>query len=201
MRKLSPSYKVPDNGARFFVQGRVFALLWHESEGQPLPRKSEETDELTAPEDADNLGRNRVKGSFGVIIFSHGRCFVVIMNRKGYCWCLSVGLYRGLGLKKKGLKQEEIDAHAIIYDYRLGPIPLKNEPRTTKRPIAVDMAAGQELSKASRLHFAKPCSVEWNTRVMDVGKVRPECIAALIGNAHLELFGDEATSWGQEGSR
>ncbi|KAK5948399.1 hypothetical protein OHC33_010573 [Knufia fluminis] len=190
MKRLSPHYKVPENGARFFVQGRVFALLWHESEGQRPQRKGDETDELTAPEDADNLGKNRVKGSYGVIIFSHIRRMVVIKNRKGYCWCLPVGSYGGLGLKKKGLKREEIDAHAIIHDSRIDANPLTGEPTTTKRPIAVDLAPGQELSKASRLHFAKPCSVEWNTRVMDVSKVRADCIPALVGNAHYELFGD-----------
>lgn len=190
MKRLSPHYKVPENGARFFVQGRVFALLWHESEGQRPQRKGDETDELTAPEDADNLGKNRVKGSYGVIIFSHIRRMVVIKNRKGYCWCLPVGSYGGLGLKKKGLKREEIDAHAIIHDSKIDATPLTGEPTTTKRPIAVDLAPGQELSKASRLHFAKPCSVEWNTRVMDVGKVRADCIPALVGNVHYELFGD-----------
>lgn len=167
MRELSSRYK--EHRSPWFCPGRVFALLWHEPVRE-LPRRRD-TENLEAPDTGDDLGENMTRGPYGELIYSHIRRMVVIKNRAGHCWCLPIGTYGGRALLKRGLNRAQINAHAIIYDTRRNPEPLGKEPETTKPPIAVKLAEGQQLSRTSRLHFGKPFSVEHYTRVMDVGTV------------------------------
>ena len=57
-----------------------------------------------------------------------------------------------------------------------------------KKPIAVTAAnPEQKLHFMSRLNFGKVYSVEWNVKVMDVGKVNADSIAAFTGYWRNEL--------------
>jgi hypothetical protein len=50
-----------------------------------------------------------------------------------------------------------------------------------KRPIAVDKASpDQKLDAMSRINFARVHTVNWNVKVMNVGRVTRESMPALI---------------------
>ena len=198
MKKLSAQYQVPRNGAKFFVTGKVFALLWHEPAGAPrnsaggaaaIERdNADEEDQL--PLSKIKLSPNMTIGPYGEKIYSHIRRMVVIKNRDGYCWCIGINSYSGQGLKKSGLKKREREAHTIIHDCEVPAQSLPNEIKPPKRPIAVKMVTGQSLTRASRLHYGKPYVVEWYTRVMDIGQVLKEDMPILLAEAAAELLGD-----------
>lgn len=176
---LYTNYKL-QNG-KFFEPGRVFALLWHEAKGQARVKPSEGT---------RGNSSSVTKGPYNSEIFSHIRRMVVIRNRNGYCWCIAINSYNKLGLKKKGLRPEEVQAHAIIYDRNQKATWLPNEPRTSKRPIAVKMEGQQTLVAASRLHYGQPHSVQWNQPVLNVGMVDKKSIDALRHDVIAELIGE-----------
>jgi hypothetical protein len=46
-----------------------------------------------------------------------------------------------------------------------------------KRPIAVVLKNGQDLGDASRIHFGKFHSIEWNIKVMTVGHIAERSMA------------------------
>lgn len=192
MKTLSNKYQVPDNGAKFFITGKVFGVLWHESAGQPRSSKSQKKiAKTTEGEKAglkDKYDSNLTIGPYGEKIYSHIRRMVVIRERNGYCWCIGINSYNGLGLKKPGLKKEERDAHTIIYDNRKKPMLLEEEPEIFRDPIPVEMKPGETLNIASRLHYGKPYVIEWNTRVMDVGTVEASWMPILLTDARAELL-------------
>ena len=84
---------------------------------------------------------------------------------------------------KHGLAKAEREAHSIIYGSDTAPYAREAErPFLIKKPIAVKMASKeQKLDKMSRINFGKPSSVEWNVKVMHVGRVVPESMAAFLG--------------------
>lgn len=191
-KTLSAKY-VLKNG-KFFAAGAVFAVLWHEAVGESLP-------EATIPEyekagEQDLISKNMSIGAYGEKIFSHVRRMVVIRNREGYCWCLPINSYGGQGIKKPGLKKVEREAHTIIYDskYETAPQPLADEPPIRKRPIPVVMSKGQTLNRASRLHYGKPYSIDWNTKIMPVGQVVKNFLPVLLAEAAAELFPESKDS-------
>jgi hypothetical protein len=49
------------------------------------------------------------------------------------------------------------------------------------RPIAVKMEKEQKLDKMSRINFGKHYTVEWNVKVMNVGRVVPDSMSAFVG--------------------
>jgi len=169
------------NGKKFFVPGRVFAVLWSEQIGHPNSKSSR------VYEYRPKLNLNVTSGPYNTDIFSHIRRFVVVRNRHGYCWCLSISTYGGRGLLKPGLSEGEIKAHTIIHDSRKKAMRLKGEPDMVYRPIAIEMVEGETLVQASRIHLAKPYSVEWNVKAMDVGMVCRQDIEALLGCVRKEL--------------
>lgn len=193
-QKLSSAYRVYDRASTFFIPGRVFSMLWHEPAGRTYKKQKGVVDELTEPDDGyykARLSRNTTVGPYGEKIYSHIRRMIVIRNRPAYCWCISIGTYGGQGLKKRGLQKADIDAHAIVYDSRLEPKYLPKEPETPKMPIAVNLKPGQTLSEASRLHYGKPMTVEFNTPVLDCGMVRKDHIAILLSEVRGEMLGDQ----------
>jgi len=189
MQSLSSKYRVRQDGVKFFRPGRVFAILWHESAGQ-VPTM----DNPLEPQRGDVLGPNMTRGPYGETIYSHIRRMVVIKNRRGYCWCIPISSYSGQGLRRRGLRQDDINSHTIVHDSRKDPQYLSAEPHSTKLPIAVDVIPGHSLSQAARLHYAKPHTVDWNTKVMDVGVVLSRCIPILLSDVGSELLGNPSRS-------
>ena len=169
--KLGRKYKIRTNGKDFFVPGKVFAILWTEATSKRMA-----TEELMKPRKNESLSVVR----FGETVFTHIRRMVVVRSRKGSSWCVSIGTYEGQGLLKRGLKEDDINDHTIIYDVNKGVEYLEGEPRSRKRPIGVEMIRGETLDSASRVHLGKPYNVEWNVKVMDIGQVTKQDLPALL---------------------
>jgi hypothetical protein len=107
----------------------------------------------------------------------------VVRERGGYCICIPINTYGGQGVMKQGLGKAERQAHSIIHADDTAAYA-REEERVflVKRPIVVKMASKeQKLDKMSRINFGKPSSVEWNVKVMHVGRVAPESMATFLG--------------------
>lgn len=152
----------------FFVKGRVFAVVWHESSGIAARSNFTQTSEQL-----DNPFHRHTSLTEGEVIFSHIRRFVVVKTkaRQGYCLAVPINSYRHRGLTTKGMRMEEKQAHAIIYASGNQPIQISGEPQLNKEPIAVRMAHGETLPPSSRIHFGKPQIIEWNIKVRNVGLI------------------------------
>lgn len=147
-RYRSSDYK-QGNGS-FFESGRVFATLWSEQLGSTITRTDSHGPELSGK------NPNITLAPYGTNVYSYVRRFIVVKNRHGYCRCVPITTYNGKGLLKPGLTPRDIDAHAIVYDSNRDQVRPKDEPATSKSPIAVDMAGMQSLAPSSLVHLAKP---------------------------------------------
>jgi hypothetical protein len=176
--KLDPAYKKRRDAKTFFCEGRVFALLWHENASTSAK-----------PGKDVRFVTKTTKGRFGEQIFSHIRRMVVVKQKEGYCWCLAINSYGGNGVAKKGIKPAERKAHTIVHMKNVKPIKHPDEVGMDKQPIAVEMVPGQTLNSMSRLNFGCPHTVQWNVKVMNVGKVHLDSIPYLIGYWGDEMFG------------
>jgi hypothetical protein len=160
--ELDRRYFVRPDGAKFFTVGRVFATLWHEPARAPQDGKGSERFLLVKA------------GRFEEKVFSRILRLVVVKERHGFCWCIPINTYGGQGVLKKGFNRQDQEAHAMIYMDGTEPGSTSEEERSlmNKKPIAVQAASpDQKLDLMSRLNFAKPYSVQWNLKVMHVGKV------------------------------
>lgn len=158
--RLDSRYRQQRRPADFFVVGKVFAILLHENAGSP--GRDPGSDVL----DAETVGR------YGERIFSHPRRMVVVRNRHGYCWCVSINTYGGKGVGGKRRSIDEAAAPTIAYDCRYAcPSYLPGEDAITKESIAIDLNRDHTLDHASQLNFAKVFTVEYNVKVMAVGRV------------------------------
>jgi len=188
MQTLSSNYRVQRDEAKFFRPGKVFSILWHEPAGQL--RSVQPCNPIVQSHHEDRLGHNMTLGPYGEMIYSQIRRMVVITNRQGFCVCIPISTYSGQGLHKRTLPREEVNSHAIVYDSKKQPRWLPGEPQLTKKPIAVDMVEGLSLGEAARLHYARPHTVNWNTKVMDLGMVSSRCISILLSDVAFELLAD-----------
>ena len=159
---LDPRYRVPRNGGQFFVRGRVFIMLWHESVGGNHKTGKQ------------NNNGNTVKGRFQQQVHTEPRRFIVVRERSAYSWCIPISTYGGQGVAKAGIKNniQAREAHSVVYASDDTPYTSPEEKNLmTKRPIEVDLKSGHDLHRMSRLNFGKPQSVEWNIKAMDIGMV------------------------------
>jgi len=158
--RLDPRFKL-QNGRDFFVEGRVFAMMYPKLKGEDRRIN-------TGPDDS----RHVIMGPKGERIFSHIKRFVVIRERLGYCLCVPINSYRGTGVGKNGLPAGEKKAHAIIHDSRYLPSApiLPGEEDLVKNPIAVDIKNKSDtLEPTSRIHFGKIFTIAWNVKVYGIG--------------------------------
>jgi hypothetical protein len=92
---------------------------------------------------------------------------------------VSINTYGGGGLTKFK-KQQDIDAHAIIYMDDQTPQRLPQEANSKKKPIAVAREGrAPPLDKASRVHFGKLYTIQYNMRTMHVGHVTQRSLPLL----------------------
>lgn len=181
---LSDRYK-QRNGS-FFDVGRVFATLWSEHSSSTMTREEIRESELNGKD------LNLTLAPVGINVSSHIRRFIVVMKRDGYCRCVAITTHGGKGLLKQGLTSREIRSHAILYDSNSHPTRLRHEPATSQRPLAVDMADGQTLAGSSlaSVYLAKLYCVEWNIKVMDIGKVCRRDLPHFLASVEAEIFGE-----------
>jgi hypothetical protein len=163
--ELDPRYKKRRDARDFFSEGRVFATLVH------VKAEGEET--------SDSDVKFVKKNIYGEKVFSHVRQMVVVKQREGYCWCLPISTYNGLGVAKRGMTMANRQKHTIVYDNSKKPTRGKDEIDLDKKPIAVVVAPKQKLDPLSRLNFGQRISVELNVKVMNVGKVHSDSMPYL----------------------
>ncbi|KAF7511129.1 hypothetical protein GJ744_005360 [Endocarpon pusillum] len=141
---------------KFFVRGRVFAMLWHENAGSRGTQLSEASR----------------RGPYQQDIITKTRRMVLVKKMHGFSWCIPIHTYSGQGVTKRGLSREDIERHAVIYMQGTTSQPRPDERGLVKEPIAVKPASpDQKLDPMSRLNFGKPYTVEHNIKAMDVGMV------------------------------
>ncbi|KIW69842.1 hypothetical protein PV04_02165 [Phialophora macrospora] len=165
---LDPNYVLRTDAGVFFSVGRVFAMMFHENLGL----------KHGDPQITKFNSRYVTRGPKGEYIYSHIRRMAVIRQRQGYCICVPINSYRQRGISEKNVG-EEGQAHAIVYGNHRAtpPVALPGEPKFKKRPIAIVLKNGQELDDASRIHFGKFHSIEWNVKVMTIGHVAERSMA------------------------
>jgi hypothetical protein len=174
--ELDHRYRKRNDARRFFVIGRVFAMLFHEGAGDTKGGHLSQAVQF-------KVGWDKNKGKYNQEVYSHIRRMVVVRERHGYCWCIPINTYNRQGVAKKGLSPQDRKAHCVIHMDNTDPATDQREQGLmTKKPIAVTAAnLEQKLHHMSRLNFGKVYSVEWNVKVMDVGKVNADSMAAFTG--------------------
>ncbi|KAL8905122.1 MAG: hypothetical protein Q9207_002823 [Kuettlingeria erythrocarpa] len=86
--------------------------------------------------------------------------------------------YSGKGAGKKGVDQK---AHAIIYTGGDPPERLATEVGMNKTPIRViPSRADEKLDPVSRVNMGKMFTVEWNTKVKDIGLLDKSSLVRLL---------------------
>jgi hypothetical protein len=98
----------------------------------------------------------------------------------GYCRCFPISTYNRQGVAVMDLSAQDRINHSIIYtDDRKPAIAPAEEGMMLKKPIAVTAASSeQKLHYMSRIDFGNAYSVTWNVKVMNVGKVHENSMAA-----------------------
>ncbi|KAL8940319.1 MAG: hypothetical protein Q9216_002874 [Gyalolechia sp. 2 TL-2023] len=77
--------------------------------------------------------------------------------------------YRGQGAGKKGVDQ---NAHTIIYTGNRPPNKQESEQGMRKSPLrVVPVRADEKLDSMSRVNLGKTYTIEWNTKVKEIGDV------------------------------
>ena len=98
---LRKKYQERHDADTFFAEGRVFAVLWHESAGRDHGGKH-----IPGQYNFSNSGK----------IYSHNRRMVVVKGAEhGISWCVPVNTYQGSGVVKAGCNSSDIRAHSIVH--------------------------------------------------------------------------------------
>jgi hypothetical protein len=181
--ELDHRYYVRPDGGKFFKVGRVFAMLWHESAGDPKGGHLSNKEQFQ-PYRA---------GRYGERVHSHILRMVVVKERHGYCWCIPIHTYNGRGVMKSGFNQQDQRAHAIIHMDDTEPDSTSEEEMRlmTKNPIAVRAeSSDQKLHIMSRLNFGTPYTIQMNVKVMNVGTITQGSMSAFESYWRNECGGD-----------
>lgn len=150
--ELDPSYHKRRNPRRFFVFGRVFAILFPEPLG------------AVNPSNVNSVFRV----SFNEQIYTSIRRFVVVQERRGFCYACPISTYGGRATLKPGLNPKD---HAVVYTTDKLPFCFEDETGMDKEPIGVYPTGYNELHRASRINFAIHHPIQHNVKVKDLGMV------------------------------
>ena len=163
--ELDANYFKRERAAQFFVIGRVFAVLWHESAGESQNDRFSEA----VPR----------RGRFNESIISHIRRMVVVKQHHGSCWAIPISTYKGQGVAKRGFNQYDIAGHAVIHATNREPYTDPAEPKMSKTPLKVNMVQGETLDWMSRINFTTVHTVQYNVKVKNIGMVHKDSIGDL----------------------
>ncbi|CAE6996772.1 hypothetical protein P3342_000443 [Pyrenophora teres f. teres] len=166
---LDPSYQMRSgsDARRFFVEGRVFAMLYSQAASQ------------TARPDPGDGAFTVVR--FGESVHTNIRRFVVVEVKRGFVYACGIATYSHRGTLKPGCNPVE---HAIVYfrgtDPRCCYLPGEVEGGMTKDPIEVEPAdPAMVLKPDSRIRFGKIYPIEMNVKVKDIGRVSSSHLSLL----------------------
>lgn len=163
---LDPSFYVRTKD--FFVPGRVFSVLFTEGAG--------------ATATSYNSSLTYVK--YGELAHTQVRRFIVVRQRKAFCYAIPIFTYKNQGTLKPGVEPDE---HAIAYSWGQQPSLLQGEAQLSKDPICIAMTDnGEPLNDASRIFFGITHPIQYNVKVKDLGYVIPAHMQNLIGYWSME---------------
>jgi hypothetical protein len=161
----------------FFFEGRVFAVIMNETAGS-TSRTSHAMDYTTASI-ASNSSISRVKYHDN-LVYTNKRRFVVVRQKKEFCFACPIFTYSGRATTKPGVRAEE---HGVIYSEGESPRLVQGESGISKTSIGVVMATGENnLQVASRIYYGIHHPIQYNVKVKEIGQVIKAHIPTLIGN-------------------
>jgi hypothetical protein len=166
------------SGEQFYVQGKVFSVVWSEPLGEGARRNSVES---------RSSNYSRSSGSSVVNVYTNTALFIVLKVETKFCICLRMNTYHYQGLRSRKLTDSDRRAHAVVYSSTL-PRDTEDDECTQQPAIAVRPSRlDRTLHKKSRLNLAKPYSVERNLRVKDRGEVINFELLKSIAQPYLSL--------------
>ncbi|KAL5361111.1 hypothetical protein BJX96DRAFT_81357 [Aspergillus floccosus] len=166
---LDIRYQVKSDPKRFFKQGRVFSILWHENAGA----------------NADETNATFWPTQFGERVFSHIRRMVVVKEYNNCAWCFAIYTYKNRGLSKNAA---DASKHAVIYMEGSEPAADSSEPRMLSKALEVrPVSDNHKLSPMSRLNFGKLFTVEHNVKVLHIGKITERSMPDFLAYARREI--------------
>ncbi|KAH4007064.1 hypothetical protein HBH64_007670 [Parastagonospora nodorum] len=157
----------------FFIEGKVFAVIMNETAGETTKIPPNPLDYNTSS------SLNRVKYQDN-IVYTNVRRFVVVRQRREFCFACPIFTYSGRATTKHGVRAAE---HGVAYSWGSDPQLVKGESGITKASIAVVMADGVgALTISSRIYYGIHHPIQYNVKVKDIGYVPQSHIPTLIGN-------------------
>ncbi|KAG9230903.1 hypothetical protein BJ875DRAFT_352695, partial [Amylocarpus encephaloides] len=145
----------------------VFKVLWSEPKGNNINKGSAQT----VTEYTKRVGNPGESEQYAKV-----RRFVIAKVWNGHCTCLTINSYGQQGTTKRGVHPDD---HAIIHTTK-NAISLPGE-NLKKAPIRMKPAhARHDLSKESRLNYAKIYTVECNVKVWFIGEIYKDSIHRLV---------------------
>ena len=160
---LDPSFYVREKS--FFSPGRMFAIILNENAGS-----------TAATDYNSSISEVRYQGN---LVHTSVRRFIVVRQKREFCFACPVFTYSGRATKKPGVRAEE---HAVAYDSTKSPLLLQGETGITKASIGVNMEGNQTLNTASRIYFGIHHPIQYNVKVKNIGCVCTEHIHSLVGS-------------------
>lgn len=155
VEQLDPNFKIHDSS--YFKPCHVFKVLWSEPEGSNRTDNTEVTSSFVG------------KTKHGESVYTTIRRFVIVAADHGHCQCVPILTYHHRGTGKSGAQASE---HAIIYTGSRPPKELKGEAKLKNYPIqVVPSNPRNKLALESRVNYAKIYTVEYNVKVMFIGRI------------------------------
>lgn len=123
--------------------------------------------------------------SYGDVVYSKVRRFVVVKEGKETCLAIPISNYRGCGIAKPGVKKSD---HGIVFTGRTPlppaetekPDPLTGEQGMQPHAIRVDPdVAGAKLDAMARINFGAPRTVHHYVKVKAFGVVNHKSLLFL----------------------
>ncbi|CAA9956770.1 hypothetical protein CFE70_000361 [Pyrenophora teres f. teres 0-1] len=113
---------------------------------------------------------------FGEMAHTQIRRFIVVYQKREFCYALPIFTYGKQGTMKPGVVPKE---HAIAYSYGYQAALLQGEAELEKDPICIVSTDGGPLSVASRIYFGIHHPIQYNVKVKDLGYVVPNDVPKL----------------------
>ncbi|KAF2267691.1 hypothetical protein CC78DRAFT_456312, partial [Lojkania enalia] len=117
-------------------------------------------------------------------VFTQVRRFIVMRNRRGFCFACPIFTYGGKATTKKGISAKE---HAIAFSSGSKPTLVSGENQggedgLKEIPICIEMNHGEDpLDPASRIFFGIHHPIQHNVKVKDLGDVWKSHLPTLRG--------------------
>ncbi|CAN9451130.1 unnamed protein product [Alternaria alternata] len=177
-QQLDPDFKVRSAG--FFTEGRMFSVLFIEPAG------------ANTVNNVTYYNGNLSQVQYGEYARSQVRRFIVVKQRREYCFAVPVFTYGNRGTRKPGVVADE---HAIAHSHGSSPMLVADEAPLTKSPIPIVMNVSEEsLSLASRIYFGIHHPIQFNVKVKDIGRVHPDWLPTFLGYWKMENGKDSQQS-------